>query len=75
MKTKPCNVMDYKNLRTKFLELFELNHIALDLLYALEDESPNAAKHFILNKMYNELSSEELIEILGKNYILDYYAI
>lgn len=66
MKTKPHNVMDYKNLRTKFLELFEVDHLALDLLYTLEDENPDAAKNFILNKMYNKLPSEELIETLEK---------
>lgn len=72
MKNK---ILTYKQLRDKFLELFNLNHLGLDLLYTLEEVNQEKAKNFILNKFFNELTSEELTEHLGQDYIKDYYII
>lgn len=67
-------MLKYSQLKDLFLQLFNVNHLALDLLNKLEDVNKNAAEDFILNKMFNELSTDELIKILGQDYI-KYYAI
>lgn len=67
--------MTYRELRDKFLELFNINHLCLDLLYTLEEVDKEKAKNFILNKLFNEFSSEELKEILGQDYIRNYYVL
>lgn len=67
-------MLKYSQLKDLFLQLFNVDHLALDLLNKLEDIDTTAAENFILNKMYNNLSTDELIKTLGQDYI-KYYAI
>lgn len=66
-------IKNYNELKDLFIKNFNVNQLTIDLLNWLADVSKMDAENFILNKFYNELSSEELTSILGKNYIIDYY--
>lgn len=56
--------VDYKELRSYFVEYFNINRLGLELLDMIEETDEDKARNFIIEKFNRDFTQKEIVQII-----------